>query len=160
MEETQPKIFFLSLSAACLLFFPLPGSAVTHPRLCRAHSSPGSVIMSLGFSVGSTVCPVLVLGGEHIPFCASEKDVKKPLCIHKHISMKQNVIYKPHSCDLAALFLGTLYSWEHCVALIHSMPQCVCVVKLLADVLWGHLLVAKRSAARIQVLFQPWVALQ
>lgn len=71
----------LLLGAACLLLL-LPGSTVTHPRLCRAHSRPGSV-MSLGFSVGSTVCPVLtrengevcVWGGD-IAFYASEKDVK------------------------------------------------------------------------------------
>lgn len=87
MGETQPKIFFhyyyyYYFAQHCTAAFFLPGSTVTHPRLCRAHSCPGSV-MSLGFSVGSTVCPVCIGGkggSEDIVFSVREKDKnKKPL---------------------------------------------------------------------------------
>lgn len=86
MGDSQPKIFFyyyyfFLLSTARLLFFFLPGSTVTHPRLCRAHSCPGSV-MSLGFSVGCTVCPVCIWGkggSEDIAFSVREKDKKQTL---------------------------------------------------------------------------------
>lgn len=79
MGETQKIFFFFFCSALHVCFF-LPGSAMTHPRLCRAHSCPGSV-MSLGFSVASTVCPVCIggkRGREDIAFSVREKDKNKP----------------------------------------------------------------------------------
>lgn len=84
MGETQPKIFFYYyyvFAQHCTAAFFLPGYTVTHPRLCRAHSCPGSV-MSLGFSVGCTVCPVCIGGkggSEDIAFSVREKDKKQTL---------------------------------------------------------------------------------
>lgn len=78
-RRSRRFFIFIFCSALHVCFF-LPGSTVTHPRLCRAHSCPGSV-MSLGFSVGSTVCPVCIggkRGSEDTAFSVREKDKNKP----------------------------------------------------------------------------------